>query len=180
RRRTTLLRVHVVDGPFILSTLTEELSRLGLDARDLLHPAFGVDRDPDGRLRRLLPARDAARREAYLAFDLGTELDEPRRTHVRQRVEAVLADAQAVVRDFEAMKERVAALADRLEADPPAAVDPEETAEAVALLRWLLADHFILLGARDYDVCDSADGQMTKATGGNGLDLRPDEELSAR
>ncbi|KAK0357795.1 hypothetical protein LTR94_037965, partial [Friedmanniomyces endolithicus] len=45
----------------------------------------------------------------------------------------------------------------RLETTPPS-VDPAILAENIAFLKWLKSDHFVFLGARDYDYPRAADG----------------------
>ena len=45
----------------------------------------------------------------------------------------------------------------RLEETPPP-VDPAVLAENIAFLKWLKSDHFVFLGARDYDYPLNADG----------------------
>ncbi|MET5013017.1 hypothetical protein AAHH80_38675, partial [Burkholderia pseudomallei] len=46
----------------------------------------------------------------------------------------------------------------RLEAAPPKGVDPEVLKENLEFLRWAKSDHFVFLGARDYDYPRDASG----------------------
>src|SRR5919199_1346623 len=50
------------------------------------------------------------------------------------------------------------------------AYDEEEVSETVAFLRWLLDEHFIFLGARDYEIADGA----IRVVDGSGLGLLAD------
>jgi glutamate dehydrogenase len=173
---STVVHVHLVDGPFVMSTITEELHRLGLEPVDLAHPVVGVDRDEHGRLRRITPARQAQRRETYLALDLQTSLDGHSAELVERHLHDVLADCLHVVADFEAVKARVAAVAAEVESAPDVpGTDPDEVAEVAAFLRWLLDDHFVFLGHRTYEVVDGAYGVQA----GSGLGILRDPGSSA-
>lgn len=169
---TTLVHIHLTDGPFVLSTITEELHRLGLEPLDLAHPVVGVVRDADGALREITSARDADHRETYLALDLQTELGERSRTRVAEHLHRVLADALHVVGDFHDIRSAVERIIDEAsgwgDAAAPFDGDPDEL---VAFLRWLLDDHFVFLGYRRYDVRDDA----VTVGEGSGLGLLRDE-----
>ncbi len=52
----TVVEANLDDGPFLLTTVTEELARLGLDIADSMHPVMGVRRDDDGKIVSVLPA----------------------------------------------------------------------------------------------------------------------------
>ncbi len=151
---TTLVHVHLTDGPFVMSTVTEELNRLGLDPVDLAHPVVGVERDDAGALQSITTARQADHRETYLALDLQTELEESAQKELAEHLHDVLADAIAVVSDFTALKVRVREIAEQVEAHAGQRYDAEEVAEVADFLHWLLDDHFVFLGYRAYDMSD--------------------------
>ena len=169
-RATTVVRIAMPDGPFLLSTVHEELARLGLEAEDLMHPAFGVVRGDDGRVLEVLPARDATRRETYLLLDLRAQLDAPQREAVAASLRAVLSDAAVAVEDFLAMRDRALRIAavtgDR--ARGAVTADGSEVDEVVGFLRWLVDDHFVFLGARDYALVD---GSAVRLVEGSGLGI---------
>ncbi|MGI9018920.1 MAG: NAD-glutamate dehydrogenase [Euzebya sp.] len=171
---TTRLYVHVIDGPFVLSTITEELHRLGLDPVDLGHPAVGVERDDSGALKSIVAARHADSRETYLAMDLQAELDQDAQDYVVLHIRQVLDDALHAVEDFEAMRYQVSALVDEVAGRAMLAYDVDTVEEVGAFLRWLQDDHFVFLGYRGYDVADGA----VRVTPGSGLGILHDEEHS--
>lgn len=171
---TSIVHVHVTDGPFVVSTLTEELHRLGLDPVDLAHPVVGVERDEDGDLASITTARDADHRETYLALDLQTRLDDATGDQVEAHLRDVLADALAVVSDFEAMTAQVEQMAESVATEAGRRYDDEEVTEVAAFLKWLLDDHFIFLGYRGYDI---ADGKVA-VTPGSGLGILQDDTTS--
>ena len=69
--------------------------------------------------------------------------DDAQRDEVVQRLEQVLADVRVAVQDWRAMLARVGEVIADMKANPPP-LPPEETAEAVEFLEWLVADNFTL------------------------------------
>ncbi len=175
---STIIGVHALDGPFVVSTVHEELHRLGLEPIDLAHPVVGVSRDGDGALVDLGPARTASRRETYLAVEVRTALDEQSRAAVAGHLREVLSDALHAMRDFLPIKQRIAGIAMEVEANGRTRYDAEEVSEVAAFLRWLLEDHFVFLGYRAYDVA-GPDGERTaQVVHGSGLGILHDDGSS--
>src|SRR5207253_3005545 len=61
----TILEVSCDDRQFIVTTVKEELHQLGQRVARLVHPVFGSERTPEGRLAAVLPAREAAHRDSF-------------------------------------------------------------------------------------------------------------------
>jgi glutamate dehydrogenase len=176
---TTVVECAIEDGPFLLSTMTEELVHRGHPVGDSLHPIVGVERDADGRLRAITPARRAASRESYIRIQLQEALDEAERETVRGCLEAVLRDALAATRDFAAMGDRIREIAFRTRSNAGVRYGLEQVDETSALLRWLLDDHFVVLGVREYDLIDTEGGPAIVVQPGTGLGILADERRSS-
>ena len=174
----TMVGVHTLDGPFVVSTVHEELHRLGLEPVDLAHPVVGVTRDADGALVELGPARTASRRETYLAVAVESRLDADAREAVAGHLHDVLSDALSAMRDFLPLKQRVAGIAMEVEAGGASRYDAEEVAEVAAFLRWLLDDHFVFLGYRAYDVSGPDGDRHAQVVHGSGLGILHDDDAS--
>src|SRR5205807_368322 len=87
----------------------------------------------------------------------------------------VVADVRAAVEDWPRMRERIRETATELEQRPPP-VDPQELAEAKALLDWLEDDHFTFLGFREYAL-QTVDGEDALASvAGSGLGILRETE----
>ena len=151
--------INTDDGPFLVSTLSAELSRQGLNIRDLLHPILGVERDEEGHVRRITAARHAEHRESWIHVRLAERLDTDERTRLQEVLSAVMHDAQRVTEDFAQLKERVRDMAREVEDNGDTKFSSEVAGEAAAFLRWLLDDHFVLMGARDYALIHDEDGE---------------------
>jgi glutamate dehydrogenase len=174
----TVVEVSVEDNPFLVSTVTEELGRLGYEVIDIIHPVVGVERRPDGTIARIYPARGAEQRESLIQIVLDATVPEDRHKDVEAALRTVLEDARAATRDFQAMRKRLDAVAEELHADAPARYGAQEIDEAAALLEWLLDDHFVLLGARSYAIGDGP-RPMVATTPGSGLGILSDEAGSS-
>ena len=133
-------RIVTDDMPFLVDSVTMAFARHGLAIHLLLHPLLRVVRDGDGVLRSMSERlAGAGLLEAWILveFDrpaVGTVDD------VAADLRAVLAEVAVAVRDWPAMREKAASIADALVGTDT---------EAAAFLRWLTHDHFTFLGAVD-------------------------------
>ncbi|HUH06199.1 MAG TPA: NAD-glutamate dehydrogenase domain-containing protein, partial [Egibacteraceae bacterium] len=175
----TVVQVTVEDRPFLLSTISEELERHGLEITEVVHPVLGVERGADGRLAALLPGRSAGRRDALIHIELAARLAPERIEALVADLERVLGDAIAATRDFGAMRARVEAVIDEVRSHLGGHIPEDEGEEVVALLEWILDDHFVLLGSREYDVFESEGRQVLQTSPGSGLGILADEARSS-
>jgi glutamate dehydrogenase len=86
----------------------------------------------------------------------------------------VLADVSRAVLDFPAMAERGRRMIQLAGAGAARYAD-DEVDETVAFLEWLLQDHFIFLGYREYRIADGTIGGRPRL----GLGILADEASSA-
>jgi len=156
----TVVQVSCDDRQFIVTTVKEELHRLGHKVTRLLHPVFGSERAGDGRLAAILPARDAEHRESFLQAELGGRVAPESRRALVAAVRAVLGDVFAATGDFLAMREQVGAAAAGLRRHAALRWPADEVAEGADLLEWLLDENFVLEGC-----CRLVGGQVVDALG---------------
>jgi glutamate dehydrogenase len=149
----SVVEVSCGDRQFIVSSVTEELRRLGHRVVRELHPVFGCERNSVGRLSAILPARPAAWRESFLQVELADHVPDADRAALVAALESVLADVFAATGDYAAMRGQVTAAAGRARAAVSRGegrrypgVDAEEVEEAADLLAWLLDGNFVLAG----------------------------------
>ena len=169
----TILETNVDDSPFLVDSVTEELTARNLVVRRILHPVIGTSRDEEGRLERVSSARDASHRESVMHFELDRRLADASRADLEERVKTILRDVRLVVRDFEPMQDRAHHM---LELARHAAVrySPQEVGETVDFLDWLLQLNFVFLGYREYELVDTPDGRAIRAAAGSGLGILSD------
>jgi glutamate dehydrogenase len=148
---STLLLLVTDDRPFLVDTVTMELTRQEWSLRRLYHPQLRVLRDDAGRLT-ALPGGAAGLPESWIAVEIypplgqsAEVLAEPLLVGLRGALDAL----SVVVSDWQPMVARARAAAAELR--PLGGADAEE---AVALLDWLTAGNFVFLGCADYTLVD--------------------------
>jgi glutamate dehydrogenase len=169
----TVIETNVDDSPFLVDSVTEDLSSRNLAVRRILHPVIGTTRDERGRLERVSSARDASHRESVMHFELDRHVSDGERAELQERVGGILHDVRLVVRDFEPMQERAHHM---IELARQAAVrySAQEVGETVDFLGWLLQLNFVFLGYREYELLDTPGGRAIRAVPGSGLGILSD------
>jgi glutamate dehydrogenase len=141
------------DMPFLVDSVLGELQARALSVRELLHPIFKTQRDAAGRLQRVLGPGDQnwadGHQESYIAIYLAMDLAESAAADVVGTLSGILDEVRAAVDDWQAMQWMVQAAARRLDETPPE-LPADDLRETLAFLRWLAADNFTFLGAREY------------------------------
>jgi glutamate dehydrogenase len=169
----SVVETNTEDLPFLVDSVSAELQSRGLVIVRLLHPIVGTERGPDGGIARILHPSGAPAAESVMHFELDRRLAPEELADVEDAVRSVLTDVRRVVRDFPALRERIDEMVAVARAGA-ARYEDDEVQEAVAFLRWLARDNFILLGARDYEVREGA----LQVVAGSGLGLLDDESRS--
>ena len=175
-RTTAFDRILIVqdDRPFLVDSVMGELAETGVSVRAMFHPIADVTRDADGQRK----AGAGQSRESVIIVVMDP-LPQERRDSLGEGLAATLSDVASATADHGAMRELMAQSVAHLEAHPPG-IDPEVVAETLAFLNWLNDDHFVFLGARDYDYPRSADGgyeaEAPLSQSGEGLGVLRDPE----
>jgi glutamate dehydrogenase len=157
----TVVETNCEDMPFLVDSVSEELGARGLDVRLVNHPVIGTERGDDGRIRRVMHAREAPVRESVMHFEVNRHLAPDALQELEARVRRVLEDVQAVVRDHEAMRARIPKMTDAARSST-ARYALDEIEEARAFLEWLLDANYVFLGYREYAL---ADGMLSIVSG---------------
>ncbi|MFG2458478.1 NAD-glutamate dehydrogenase [Streptomyces sp. NPDC048523] len=164
----TVVEVVTDDMPFLVDSVTNELTRQGRGIHVVIHPQVVVRRDLTGKLIEILTAPPAAadlphdaHTESWIHVEIDRETDRGDLKQITADLLRVLSDVREAVEDWEKMRDTALRMADELPAEPVATdLRGMEIDEARELLRWLADDHFTFLGYREYQ-------------------LRPDDSLAA-
>ncbi len=185
----SLVRLALSDRPFIVDSVANELRRQGAELIHLLHPMYTVQRDEAGRIEAIAgpgaPLSDGAERLSFELFFVAREDDPERLAQLGAAVERVLADVIVATDDYEAMRAQAEDTRDYLQtlrtrsAQSPFRERGEELDEYAAFLAWLLDDHFVFLGYREYRVFDHQGEQVVQVTPGSGLGILRSTDDSA-
>ena len=150
----TVIEIVSDDMPFLVDSVTMELSRQGYSIDLMIHPVIRVRRDQHGALTEVLEPVDAgegAIPEWIMHAEVVRETDAARLRELGEGIERVLDDVRRVVEDSAAMRGRAVALIDELDGYPPP-VGTIEREAVKAFLAWLANGHFTFLGYREYDL----------------------------
>ncbi|WP_328782323.1 NAD-glutamate dehydrogenase [Streptomyces canus] len=171
----TVVEVVTDDMPFLVDSVTNELTRQGRGIHVVIHPQVVVRRDLTGKLIEVLtvlPAGDLphdAHTESWIHVEIDRETDRGDLKQITADLLRVLSDVRESVEDWEKMRDAALRMADELPAEPVATdLRDMEIDEARELLRWLAANHFTFLGYREYQL--RADDSLA-AVPGTGLGI---------
>ncbi|MGW1379008.1 NAD-glutamate dehydrogenase [Streptomyces sp. NPDC002446] len=171
----SVVEVVTDDMPFLVDSVTNELSRQGRGIHLVIHPQVIVRRDVAGKLIEVLDtngdARAAAGRgkaaalphdaltESWIHVETDRETDREDLKQITADLLRVLSDVREAVEDWDKMRGAALRFAEQMPSEPLADDLREmEVEEAQELLRWLSDDHFTFLGYREYELA-SAPGE---------------------
>ncbi|WP_406352688.1 NAD-glutamate dehydrogenase [Streptomyces sp. NBC_00658] len=171
----SVVEVVTDDMPFLVDSVTNELSRQGRGIHLVIHPQVVVRRDLTGKLIEVLPTRptgelphDAAV-ESWIHVEVDRETDRADLKQMTADLLRVLSDVRETVEDWEKMRDAALRIAEELPKEPTADdLRDQEVEEARELLRWLADDHFTFLGYREYELRDD---DSLAAVAGTGLGI---------
>ncbi|MFJ7258012.1 NAD-glutamate dehydrogenase [Streptomyces sp. NPDC098085] len=186
----SVVEVVTDDMPFLVDSVTNELSRQGRGIHAVIHPQVVVRRDVTGKLIEVLAEGNGTQAstqdrkdgkkggttelphdalvESWIHVEIDRETDRSDLQQIAADLLRVLSDVRETVEDWEKMREAALRIADDLPGEPLDDLADEEVNEARELLRWLAADHFTFLGYREYELKDS---DALAAVPGTGLGI---------
>lgn len=132
------------DAPFLVDSVLGELADAGVTVRALYHPIVEM----------------AAGRRDSLIILIIDPLPQERRDVLGEGLASAMSDVRLAVQDHARMVEAMQQAIGRLEAHNSDRIDPAVREENIAFLRWVKSDHFVFLGARDYDFPVGANGEL--------------------
>ncbi|MFF3786415.1 NAD-glutamate dehydrogenase [Streptomyces sp. NPDC001933] len=182
----TVVEVVTDDMPFLVDSVTNELSRQGRGIHVVIHPQVVVRRDVTGKLIEVLAEGNGltadrkgaddkkselphdALVESWIHVEIDRETDRADLQQISADLLRVLSDVRETVEDWDKMRDAALRIADDLPGEPLDDLADEEVNEARELLRWLAADHFTFLGYREYELKDT---DALAAVPGTGLGI---------
>ncbi|WP_049571636.1 NAD-glutamate dehydrogenase [Streptomyces sp. SBT349] len=188
----TVVEVVTDDIPFLVDSVTNELSRQGRGIHLVIHPQILVRRDLTGKLLEVLDAgRDPvgpsattyepaelpadAVIESWIHVEIDRETDHEDLARIEAGLRGVLSDAREAVEDWQKMRGTALRIAEGLPGEPlPSELAEPDVEEARELLRWLANDHFTFLGYREYALArEGEEGaeDVLRAIPGSGLGI---------
>ncbi len=169
----TVIEIVSDDMPFIVDSVTMDLTRKGYGIHLVIHPVVRIRRDDEGHIADVVdPDTDNSDTipESILHAEVGREHDLGLLDELRRSIETVLDQVRAAVEDWQAMRARAIALTEEIDRQPPP-VESATADETKAFLNWLANDNFTFLGYREYDLVEDGNDTLLKAVDGSGLGI---------
>ncbi|MCX2970822.1 MULTISPECIES: NAD-glutamate dehydrogenase [Streptomyces] len=189
----TVVEVVTDDMPFLVDSVTNELTRQDRGIHVVIHPQVIVRRDLTGKLLEVLDAgRDPlsaepsthrpeelppdAVTESWIHVEIDRETEGVDLQQITLDLRRVLSDVREAVEDWRKMRGAALAIAEGLPKEHTDDLGEQEVTEAQALLRWLADDRFTFLGYREYELAQSGgssgEGEpVLKSVPGSGLGI---------
>ena len=138
----TLIEAVGLDTPFLVDSAIATVVSAGIEIHAVVHPVAEINE------------------RKYSLIQIQCEhLDNSQRNKLKAALDVTFKDVNLATSDFLAMRQAMKHAAVRVSATPPAdGRDLEDIEEAEAFLNWLVQDHFIFLGAREYRFARGEDG----------------------
>ena len=165
------------DMPFLVDSVSGELSLEGRSVRLIIHPQLVVRRDANGQLLEILdldvdegrPAGAIA--ESWMRINMDRDYLNPDGQPSANRLIQVLADVRSANNDWQKMRAKATEIATELDAAPPVSLPLEEVTEGAELLRWLTEDNLTFLGYREYSLAFVEGHEALVPVPGTGLGI---------
>ena len=155
------------DKPFLVDSISMEITRHGSGIHLMIRPIVSVRRDGEGNLEEIVD--EGGIRESTIHVELDKQTDPQALAELHDDLVLVLGDVHAAVADWPAMLEEVREIAEDFAQHPPP-VDPEELSETIDLLEWM-RENFTFLGYREYEIADEDGEEVLRAVPGSGLGI---------
>ncbi len=172
----TVVRLALLDRPFIVDSVQAELRRQGYELVHQLHPIVGVLRDADGKLLDV-DGDDVSGDEAFEMFFLERVDDEAALERLQVGVQRVLGDVVLATDDYHLLRERSVEMASYLRRlaregrGKERGVAERDLEEYATFIEWLDDDNFVFLGYREYDIVEEGGEPCLRVDEASGLGI---------
>jgi glutamate dehydrogenase len=179
----TAIEIVTDDMPFLVDSISMELSRQESGIHVNIHPVVRVRRSAAGELEEVI-AHDAGRQEgeqleSFMHLEVDRQSEPQEHEALARALHHVLDQVRSTVDDWGAMRERVRDLIAELE-QPPPGIDAAEVDETKALLEWIEDHHFTFLGYREYELVADGDEDQLRPVEGTELGILRDAPRTPR
>ncbi|MDP3711587.1 MAG: NAD-glutamate dehydrogenase [Mycobacteriales bacterium] len=164
-----MVEVVTDDMPFLVDTVSAELTRHDLGIHLVVHPVLKVRRDAVGTLLEVVDADGPdVVHESFMHVEIDRIGDRETSDRLRNDLRRVLEDVRAAVEDTPRMAARLAEAAD----------DAPHAKELQAFTEWMLDGAFTFLGYRDYVLAGTPEEPALAAVPGTGLGILRDTGMA--
>ncbi|MBI3452759.1 MAG: NAD-glutamate dehydrogenase, partial [Rhodospirillales bacterium] len=173
----TIVEIINDDMPFLVDSVSVEMTRRELGVHLLIHPIVHVERDGSGALKGVAEAGSARNAgESFMHIEIDRQGGAETLAELQRAIESVLVDVRVTVADWKDMTARAREVITELKDRPPP-LDAEEVKTAHDFLTWMADDHFTFLGYREYEFSGKGGKARANVVPGRGLGLCHDDEF---
>jgi glutamate dehydrogenase len=174
--RHTVIMVANDDMPFLVDSITGELSRMGIGVHLLVHPLLSVERGEKGGCKSFSEKRGLRDRihESWMYIEIDETPEAKQLKEIEENIQGVLHQVRLAVTDWQAMRRKLVQTLSELPRNETAGLPSGEREEAGNFLSWLEVDHFTFLGVRDYHVVGTGKNLKLERTKGEALGILRD------
>ncbi len=167
----TVVEVLATDCAFLVDTVMMDVVQRGVSIHSVMNSVFEVKRNEQGELINLsFDLKGEGHKEALIHLEIDRQPDEVLVGDIGRVLKKTLAELDSAVMDFPAMQERTIAI--ESEVRELANNEGEATLDEVrGFLRWLVQNHFTLLGMKEYKVVERQGGKYMEATADSALGI---------
>lgn len=139
------------DMPFLVDSLSMELSRRGFTIYSTIHPIINITRDKSGKISAV--SDKGEQRESIIHFEISPLPDGTSAEQLITDLEWILQNVRASVDDWQKIAEKANSATKSLKSakSPDAAIPAEEVAD---FMSWLVDKNFVFLGYAEYQFFD--------------------------
>ncbi len=177
----TIIEMVNDDMPFLVDTATLTLSELKLGVHLIIHPVIRFERDEQGHLTAIYQKKREAdgkmqgQAESVMQFQVDRKTRPEDLEKIERRLKAAFYDVRMAASDWRAMENKAQDAVSKMPDWAPW-VDEKLMWESREFMKWLIDDHFIFLGVRDYKVARKNNRYQLKLVSGSGLGILRETE----
>ena len=170
----SVVEIVTDDMPFLVDSVTAELTREGRAIQLVAHPLFAVTRDESHRVTFIhdLDVKEIKKggsAESWMRIHIERDFISDDLSAVVAGLARVLTDVRKAVNDWLAMRTKAIEVSGNLRSKPPVGIDQGDLDESIALLDWLTQDSFTFVGYREYDLVEVDGRDALHPVHGTGL-----------
>jgi glutamate dehydrogenase len=151
----TVIEIINNDMPFLVDSITAELSQLQINMHLFIHPILYTERDDDGNLLVLKDIKNVSKimlgagmAESVMQIHIDRQHSEEGREQIKKNIENILQDVRVAVEDWVPMEHQLKELI--TDYQKKSFFLKTDVHEDIEFLNWLSADHYTFLGYREY------------------------------
>lgn len=167
----TVVEMCNEDMPFLVDTSSMVMQELNLGVHLIVHPVLNIERDAKGKLKSIAtrPAKNFVK-ESFIHIHFDKQTDPKVLKNVETLLRKRMATIRTTVADWQPMKRSLDLAIDEFGKNAP---DLPEKArrECIEFLKWVGDDHFMFIGARNYEIVQRGKVHSLRVVEGTGLGL---------